>query len=350
MHQRSGTAQPQIRTIRECAGNGTNDIPGQTRTFADTPRTFADRPRTNRDIGPYTARQQGPHGRGTAGDKESGLGEHLRHAIRAAGLTPDEFADLLGVNPKTVGRWVRGVSAPQRHNQIKIARALNLPVDDLWPDGHPPADQTSGTPSGGSDAAAALSEVTGTWGSVNDPAAPGPLSFITVSHGPIDALLLVADEATLDVFHRQAQAGRHVRLLFTQPQPPLPDRVAHPHLEIRTAGPCHYQLVHAGERMLLALSLHHESGHALLELTRTTPGGIFDRFAEDFQTLWENAQPNACQRAAMPEDEESDRAIQAGRQTEARQPGRGPAAGTSSTKDRHLAAAGRPRLWPRRTT
>ena len=279
--------------------------------------------------------------------------DELRHAIRAAGLTPDEFADLLGVNPKTVGRWVRGVSAPQRHNQIKIARALNLPVHDLWPEEHPPADQTGGKPpEETADVSAALSEVTGTWGSVNDPTAPGPLSFIAVSHGPIDALLLVADEATLDVFHRQAQAGRHVRLLFTQPQPPLPGQLPHPHLEIRTAGPCHYQLVHTGERMLLALSLHHEPGHALLELTRTTTGGIFDRFAEDFQTLWDHAQPNACQPAAMDEDEESDRATQAAHRSAAHQPDPGPDLGTaaSSTEGRRHPAAGRPRLWPRRST
>lgn len=37
---------------------------------------------------------------------ESMANERLREAILNAGLTPYELADKLGVNPKTVERWV----------------------------------------------------------------------------------------------------------------------------------------------------------------------------------------------------------------------------------------------------
>jgi transcriptional regulator with XRE-family HTH domain len=64
--------------------------------------------------------------------------DRLRQAISSAGLTPDELAQALQVDVKTVERWVAG-RVPYARHRVRMARALGVTEADLWPD-HPPSD------------------------------------------------------------------------------------------------------------------------------------------------------------------------------------------------------------------
>lgn len=69
--------------------------------------------------------------------------ERLRGAMGKAGTTTDALADVVGVDPKTVERWLNGRTPHRRH---RMAAARHLRTDDayLWPDAdgdrHSPAD------------------------------------------------------------------------------------------------------------------------------------------------------------------------------------------------------------------
>jgi transcriptional regulator with XRE-family HTH domain len=61
------------------------------------------------------------------------VNEALRRAMFAARLSDDEIAAQLGVDVKTVGRWVRGRTPSARHRG-PLARLLRLEEPDLWPE------------------------------------------------------------------------------------------------------------------------------------------------------------------------------------------------------------------------
>ncbi len=63
---------------------------------------------------------------------------NLKNALRRAGLTPEEFAEIVRVDPKTVQRWVAGTTTPYPRHRATIARALDLTEHELWPDHAPP--------------------------------------------------------------------------------------------------------------------------------------------------------------------------------------------------------------------
>ena len=58
--------------------------------------------------------------------------DRLRSAILAAGATIADLADLTGVDPKTVERWVGG-RVPYRRHRYAIASRLGHDEDYLWP-------------------------------------------------------------------------------------------------------------------------------------------------------------------------------------------------------------------------
>jgi putative transcriptional regulator len=62
--------------------------------------------------------------------------EHLANAIKAererAGLTQAALAERVGVSRKTVNTVENGVFTPSATLAIKLARALNVPVEQLF--------------------------------------------------------------------------------------------------------------------------------------------------------------------------------------------------------------------------
>ena len=60
------------------------------------------------------------------------MNELLRRFLLQAGLREDDVAARLGVDPKTVRRWLNG-RVPYPHNRAAIADLLGAEETDLWP-------------------------------------------------------------------------------------------------------------------------------------------------------------------------------------------------------------------------
>ena len=61
------------------------------------------------------------------------MNEPLRRALLRARLREDDIAARLGVDPKTVRRWLNG-RVPYPHNRAAIAELVGADEADLWPD------------------------------------------------------------------------------------------------------------------------------------------------------------------------------------------------------------------------
>ncbi|MFC0041626.1 XRE family transcriptional regulator [Actinomadura rayongensis] len=61
------------------------------------------------------------------------MNEQLRDAIADCGLTRDQIASRLAVDPKTVDRWIAGRVPHPRHREA-LARLINANKQDLWPE------------------------------------------------------------------------------------------------------------------------------------------------------------------------------------------------------------------------
>ncbi|KRE37389.1 XRE family transcriptional regulator [Janibacter sp. Soil728] len=60
--------------------------------------------------------------------------ERLRSALGATGITYVDLAERLGVDPKSVERWVTLGRTPHRRNRVQIASVLGEDEYFLWPD------------------------------------------------------------------------------------------------------------------------------------------------------------------------------------------------------------------------
>ena len=61
------------------------------------------------------------------------MNEPLRRALLRARLREDDVAARLGVDPKTVRRWLNG-RLPYPHNRAAIAELVGADEAELWPD------------------------------------------------------------------------------------------------------------------------------------------------------------------------------------------------------------------------
>src|SRR4029077_16937820 len=61
------------------------------------------------------------------------VNEPLRRALLRARLREDDVAARLGVDPKTVRRWLNG-RVPYPHNRAAIAELVGADEAELWPD------------------------------------------------------------------------------------------------------------------------------------------------------------------------------------------------------------------------
>lgn len=59
------------------------------------------------------------------------VGENLKNARKAAGLTQKELADKLEVYAKDISRWENGERTPGVPALIKICKTLHVSADDL---------------------------------------------------------------------------------------------------------------------------------------------------------------------------------------------------------------------------
>jgi transcriptional regulator with XRE-family HTH domain len=61
------------------------------------------------------------------------LNETFCRALLQAGLTEEDIAARLGVDPKSVRRWIEGRALPYRRHRWALAALLSTAETDLWP-------------------------------------------------------------------------------------------------------------------------------------------------------------------------------------------------------------------------
>ncbi|MFI0894849.1 XRE family transcriptional regulator [Streptomyces sp. NPDC020983] len=139
--------------------------------------------------------------------------ERLRAALLERGLTLDELANSIDVDPKTVERWVTTGRTPYRRHRYAVAAQLGVDETYLWPDALTP-DQIAG---------ASESEILTVY--PHRWSVPSDLwrrMFDTAEHeiGVLvySGLFLSEDAGTHQVFRAKADAGVRVRILLGDPQ------------------------------------------------------------------------------------------------------------------------------------
>jgi transcriptional regulator with XRE-family HTH domain len=141
------------------------------------------------------------------------VNEPLRRALLRARLREDDVAAHLGVDPKTVRRWLNG-RVPYPHNRAAIAELVGADEADLWPD------------TGGPLAARSRPEELGTvyphrravprevWARLFG-SAEREITILAYS-----ALFLVEDAGILRILAGKARAGVSVRIALADPDGP----------------------------------------------------------------------------------------------------------------------------------
>ena len=263
--------------------------------------------------------------------------ENLKHALLAAGLTVERFAEIIQVDPKTVQRWVAGATVPYQRNQATVAQALDLEPHDLWPESDP--EPTARVP-GGWPSATGTNEVTDSWGQVTEPGAPSVLAFISDA-GVVDVLddrgWLLDTPGILDAIAQRAAAGAQVRMLTTRPARELGPLRAGEQTEIRqlASHPSH-ALIATSVAMLITIRLDDQDLRPppLLRVHRRRDDGLFERMLEHYDRLWDHADQT-------PGDADGDHQRQP-----PVDPSRPAAQPDPTSPD---ATVGPPRRWPRRS-
>ncbi len=141
--------------------------------------------------------------------------ERLRAALLERGFTPATLADEVGVDPKSVERWITQSRIPYRKHRYQVAALLGTDEAFLWPDAL----------SRQQVAAAAESEVLAfyphrwavphdTWRRLYD-GAEREIGVLVYS-----GLFLADDTGLVQLFARKARAGVRVRILLGDPDSP----------------------------------------------------------------------------------------------------------------------------------
>jgi transcriptional regulator with XRE-family HTH domain len=276
--------------------------------------------------------------------------EHLRAAITRSGLTLEEFADIVGVDVKTVQRWLAGRTPYPRH-RTRVAGALDTTEHALWPDSVPAPNATGAheltTPVTG-DAIAG-------YGHATDPTAPNTTALLSTAVERIEIAIpnLASQPGLVELFRTRATNGRQARIIIEDPDEQVEPLLGTDAIEIRVspAGENHI-LYRADDEMLLVLTRIGSASASppIIHLRRQADGGLFDRLADDFDDRWLQATPLTSREQLQtyladselepwPEPEHSPAADP----QQARALARSPEAPTTSSADA-------PRRWPRRPT
>jgi transcriptional regulator with XRE-family HTH domain len=214
--------------------------------------------------------------------------DNLRHALASAGISGDELADLLRVDPRTVRRWLTGQPPYPRHRQ-KIARALELTEHDLWPDLTPPATRTNGQ--------VLPAETITAYAHLDDPDAPTTVTLISSATERIELLdetlhPLLSQAGVPELLISKASQGCSIRILVELPVPCLAPLLNQPGIEIYAIENGWPLAIHrADQQMLIILQPDGlpDERPVLLHLTRQAAGRVFDRLAQHYESTWDTA-------------------------------------------------------------
>jgi len=238
--------------------------------------------------------------------------DRLLSALRAAHLTQVQFAEKVGVDPKTVYRWVAG-REPQEHYRFKAGEVLREDPDYLWPR------------EGSVAAATALAEVVTAHPHRADLPSAEWWRLLTTSQTEISLLayamhFLPEQHSGLSRLLRdKGAAGCRVRIVLGDPGCPavvardaeeqmggaLSARIRttllyfrslfdSPGVELRyQTAPLYNSIFRFDDQMLFTPHLYGKPGSSspLFHLRRTGAFGMFDNLASHLESLWETTTP-----------------------------------------------------------
>lgn len=234
--------------------------------------------------------------------------ENFKQALDNAGITVEELADTIQVDPKTVARWVAGRTPYARHRR-SIARTLGTPEHQIWPDTTPPPEASlqetePQTPAnhGHSNAnnnidkpGPADNEVTRTWGRSDAPTATSPITLFENASDQIDMLntwpetLLIPE--LVETVQAAADRGCRIRMLCGAPDD-LGPLIGYPGIDIRVQNTKSPLVVRADQTMLIPIPIGGGPDLGpMIEIQRHTKDGLFDRAASHYQDLWDAGTP-----------------------------------------------------------
>jgi transcriptional regulator with XRE-family HTH domain len=216
--------------------------------------------------------------------------EHLRTAITRAGLTLEEFADIVQVDVKTVQRWLAGRTTPYPRHRTRVAGALDTTERALWPNAVAPPTES---PERGQPMPVVTDVVAG-YGYATDRGAPNPVDVLRSAAERIELVLPNVTPDIVDLLLAKAAEGCRARAIIENPDGQLESLLGIDGIEIHASrGGKNYGLHRADEQMLLALhciGVIREPPPVIL-IQRRTSAGLFDRLADEFDERWGQTTP-----------------------------------------------------------
>lgn len=239
--------------------------------------------------------------------------DRLRTAMLERGITTQELAAAVGVDPKSVERWINGRTPYRRH---RYAVAVHLGVDEtyLWPDALSPDQVTSASES------EIINVYPHRWAVPSDlwrqfyDSAARELGVLVYS-----GLFLAEDAGVRRIFRRKAEAGASVRILLGDPDS---ERVAQrgadegiddtmaakirnamvlykplrgiDGIEFRLHDTVLYNSLYRADDQLLVNTHIYTFPAAqapVLHLRRVAGGSMVTTYLESFERVWERATP-----------------------------------------------------------
>ena len=239
--------------------------------------------------------------------------ERLRATLLERGLTPAALGDELGVDPKTVERWISG-RTPYRKYRFAVAARLGVNERYLWP----------GALSKEQVAAASDSEVLAIYPHRSDVPREAWERLFKAAERDIGVLvysgLFLAEDPVLQkVLAERARAGVRVRILLGDPDSPhVAERGADEGVDGMMAAKIHNVLVLSRalrgidstefrfHRTILYNSIYRGDDHLLVNthiygvpaagapvwhLRKIAGGEIASTYLESFERVWDSAVP-----------------------------------------------------------
>lgn len=238
------------------------------------------------------------------------MSHRLRAAMLRAHLNPAALAEAVGVDVKTVTRWLTG-RIPHQRTRLAVADALGQTEADLWPQTRP--DQAPG--------AEATAEVVAAYAHRADIGHHVWAALLTGATTRIDLLgyaypfLLELLPHTMQLITDKATNGAQVRLAFADPDCPhvaerdnleqiggtLPGRIRNAlnfceplhqvpgiHIGLHTVH-LYNSVFRFDHQMIVTPHLYRARGyqHPALHLRELSPHGIFAAHADQFEQIWQ---------------------------------------------------------------
>lgn len=250
------------------------------------------------------------------------MNDRLRAAMSAQGMEIEALARQVGVNPKTIQRWLGGRLPHPRH-RWKLCELLGQSEQELWPEvsiGASGAQHTSEIVAAYAHRADAPSQL---WSGMLDRVRANidllgyAMLFFPEQHPRLAEIIGdkcanglrvrigLADPDGAEVQARDALEGLggtlpgRIRSSLSHLEP-LFSRMG---VEIRFHSvPLYNAIYRFDDQMLVTPYLYklHGYQHPLLHLKRLGPAGIFESYAQQFEAIWAESRPVALDTASSP--------------------------------------------------